>query len=306
MKKITLSILLLILTLPLLSEDNGGRAAKFMLLGSAPRAVGIGQAMTAVDNMPESFMYNPAALIGIEGYQGGGAYQLLALDRSTYSVYFAGNVKNDAAFAFSWIHAGTDITGRNGDGMPTGDLENGEDNIGISFSKRIFRYLAVGGNLRYLQSKLPEMLSYTAGFDVGAIYRHRKTGLNAGISVSNITMNHSWNSAELYGEGYSSDETIPLTIRTGIAWRPEEKPFTASVDGVFTEDRDPRIHAGLSYVPIEYIQIRAGLDHTSPTAGLSFNIPVGDKWTGYVDYAISGERYGLPPKHLFGLRVMFK
>ncbi len=298
--------IILTLGLALLAEDTGGRAGKFMLLGSSPRAVGMGQGMTAIDNMPEAFSYNPAALIGIQGYQVGGSYQTLALDRSTYSAYIAGNIKNDAAFAISWVHAGTDIQGRNGDGIPTGDLENGDDNIGIVFSKKVLRYLAFGGSLRYMQSKLHEMLSYTAGFDVGLIYRHRQTGLNAGVSVANIAMNHSWNSSELYGEGYNADEAIPLTVRTGVAWRPEEKPYTAAVDLEITEDRDPRIHGGLSYVPIQYLQLRAGMDHTSPTAGLSVNIPIGDSWTGYVDYAISGEKYGLPPKHLFGLRVMFK
>ncbi|MFP4459082.1 MAG: hypothetical protein ACLFSQ_05800 [Candidatus Zixiibacteriota bacterium] len=285
-------------------EDTGGDPGKFMLLGQNARSIARGQAMSASPTI-EVFSYNPASLLGIKGYQGTASYQFLALDRTIYSAVFGMNIRNDAAFALSWTHGGVEMIGRNNDGEPTGDLRNGKDNIALAFSKKVYKGLSAGVSVRYFQEQLSEISSYTAGFDIGLAHHIRKYDLRLGLSVQNLHMVNSWDSSELYGEGYSVDEHFPVTLRLGSYWNLDFIPVNLAADASFTQNRDPRLHFGASYDIIDNISVHAGLDHELPTGGLSINVPISEKLKLSADYGLSAERWDLPMRHVFGIRVFY-
>lgn len=302
--KIKIALLLIgLFTLTIHAETC--RTAVFLRMPVGWKQTAMGGCGVAVGGEANSGWFNPAALQMFEGWGGSSGYSQLALDRWFYYISAAGNLREEAAVALTWVHADAgDIDGRDISGNHTGMLDYGEEAIFMTFSKVVTREFTIGGNAKYVQTKLHEIISYMAGFDLGAHLRLMQGQVLVGASYSNIAMEHQWDSKGLYGSssGTTTDEPIAGYTRAGAAYSPRELPSTITAEIGLRDGGDAEFRLGLLVEPIENGEVAIGLDDGMFTAGLGYRYDAGFAKFG-LGYSFRTEREGLPPRHSFDLII---
>jgi len=289
-------------------NDSFGRAGVFLSMPVGWKQIAMGGCGVATGGEASSGWYNPAALQLYRGWGGSSGYSRLALDRWFYHISAAGNIRNDAAVALSWVHADAgEIYGRDIDGNYTEELAYGEDAIFLTFAKVVTRELTVGANVKYVQAKLSELSTYIAGFDIGAHGRLFNNQLLLGLSYCNISMKYQWDSADLYGknEGTSCDETLPGQIRVGAAYEPENLPGVVTAEIGYSEPSGMRFRGGISASFYEIAEVAVGFDDGLFAAGFGVEYVISPITVGF-GYAFRLERESLPPRHSFDIIIKTK
>lgn len=296
-------ILSTILILTLFAET--GHTAVFLRMPVGWKQTGMGGCGVAIGGEANSGWFNPAALQLYDGWGGSSGYAMLALDRWFYYASAAGNLRDDAAVALSWVHADAgEIDGRDISGNHTEMLNYGEDAIFMTFSKVVTRDFTIGANAKYVQAKLHELTTYIAGFDIGAHLRILRDQILIGASYSNIAMQYQWDSKGLYGsdDGTTTDEPLASYLRFGAGYVPKNIPSEITAEIGYREDADIEYRIGLSLEPIENGKVAIGMDNGLFTAGLGYRYDVGFAKFG-LGYSLRMEREGLPPRHTFDIII---
>ncbi len=296
---------LLTVAFPAVCEESCGRAAIFLSMPVGWKQIAMGGCGVAVGGDAISGWYNPASLQLYEGWGGSSGYSRLALDRWITYASAAGNLRDDAAVAVSWVHADAGhIPGRDISGYYTEDLAYGEDAIFLTFSKVVTSELSVGGNIKYLQAKLSDISTYVAGFDLGIHANFLRKQVLVGAIYRNLSLQYRWDSANMYGseDGTTSNEKIPGSFKAGVACAPRGCPLMATFEMEYPSGSKPCLRMGISGSPVEGVDLAVGYDDGLPTAGASYEYDAGFAKFG-LGYAFRFEREGLPPRHSFDLIV---
>jgi hypothetical protein len=282
-----------------------GRTTVFLRMPVGWKQTAMGGCGAAIGGEANSGWFNPASLQMFKGWGGSSGYSMLALDRWFYYISAAGNLKDDAAVALTWVHADAgEIDGRDISGNHTQMLLYGEEAIFLTFSKIITREFTIGANAKYVQTRLHDAMSYMAGFDVGAHLRLLRGQLLVGAAYTNIAMEHQWDSKTLYGSGSGStvDEPIAGYARVGAAYAPKQISGKITGEIGFYDGGDLEYRFGAAYEPIENGEIAVGLDDGLFTAGLGYRYDAGFAKFG-LGYSFRMEREGLPARHTFDLTI---
>lgn len=302
--KLRFIIFLLAITI-LTAIAQTGHTAVFLRMPIGWKQTSMGGCGVATGGEANSGWFNPAALQLYDGWGGSSGYAMLALDRWFYYASAAGNLRDDAAVALSWVHADAgEIDGRDISGNHTEMLNYGEDALFLTFSKIITKEFTIGANAKYVQARLHDLTTYIAGFDLGAHLRLMSEQIKVGVSYSNIAMQYQWDSKGLYGsdDGTTSDEPLAGYLRAGAAYAPKEIPSEITAEIAYFEEADIEYRLGLSLEPIERGEVAIGLDNGMFTAGLGYRYDAGFAKFG-LGYSIRMERQGLPPRHTFDLII---
>lgn len=333
MRKLFISITVILLALcasPAMSETGqAGQAGAFFKFGLGARSLGMGGAFAGVAEGVDAIYYNPGGLGFSRIKEFGFTYHSLTLDRHLNSAYFLFPARNEAVIALSWINSFVgDVPMRDSDRNPIGDFSNSNNSFGLSFSKLLGESGSLGANLRYLQSTLDLINSYTVGVDLGGLY---KFGNNyaAGLAISDLGSNLTWSSTNYWTGNRGGDYTdkFPIRVRAGVAGKFMNEQLIAALDVVKIDKLDFKIHSGAEYWfmkkitteiedeeaedELKEIQInkrllglRGGYSDGSMTFGMSLYYPYG-KLNGGFDYAyITGKR-DEGSNHVFTIRVLF-
>lgn len=290
----------------------------FLRMGVGARAMGMGNAYNAMEGDIFSSYYNPAGLASIHGKQLALSHRYMTMDRYFTHLALGGKIGPDASFAFSWIGAGTEeIQGRDLNGNRTGNLKDSRNSFGVSFSKNINRYVAIGITPKLSLWKLADDDARAFGADVGILVRPLEC-LNAAFVVRDINSRFTWESKRwgdvigaADGQAMEKEDKFPLYYTFGAAWTGigDRLVISGMVESV--EDNPAGFDFGASYAVNRLFTVRGGVYNYTRTDGLDFGSVTGGfslRVTGTIafDYTFASDSVENDRLHLFSLLLSYE
>ena len=290
---------------------------EFMRMGMGARAMGMGNAYTAVEGDVYSSYYNPAGLSTMNNRQMAISFRYLSMDRHFKDIAFGSKIGPEASFAFSWINAGTDdIVGRDLNGNPTGSLADSRNAFAITFSKNINSYVSVGVNAKMAYWKLEDDDARAFGFDLGVLVRpfHNFT---ASFVTRDISSRFMWRSTrwkesmgDIDGQPLEKEDKFPLYYTAGISYKAfGDKLLLASTLEII-EDNPIGLDLGASYQYKNTFTLRTGIYNYTTSDELAsgaFTAGFTVRVTGSIslDYAYNSDPLENDSIHCFSLVMTY-
>ncbi len=244
------------------ADDDGGTESVFSI-GAGARAMGLGNAYTALAEDATAVYYNPAGLPFLSSQQ----------ISFLHTVLFAGTVYDFASYVYphsdiggfgiAAMRIGTDDIGRRDRITDLGRFSASQMQFLISFGRRIDEHFAAGATLKLAHHSIDDYSAYGYGLDVaGRALLTEK--LRAGFLFQDMI------GARMRMATFR--ERTPFTFRTGLAFETgiEDSPFTgvASLDLDKPEKRNVKLRAGLEVRHTSGLALRGGYDRDNFTLGM--------------------------------------
>jgi len=308
----TVSIVVLLLTFSGLAQKKLAQTGmKFLQVSLDAKMAGMGDAVTALDNLGASGLFsNPASI----------ARQTNLLDATTGQVnwiadikYYAGGVTiapengdyGVLGISFLYVNYG-DFMGtiRNNQGyVETGIFNPNAYCIGLNYGKALNDKFSIGGSVKYaLQNLTSGIVNITESemtttnykpnslvFDFGVLYHTGIQSLDFAASVKNF-------SKDIQLEREQEKFQLPLTFRVGLAYNvsdmlkldKSEYSIQLAFDSVVPRDNVEEVDLGVEFKFMNSLALRAGYlsgkDEYNMTAGIGFTQSLAGYDVG-LDYA---------------------
>jgi len=241
---------------------------EFLRMGAGARAMGMGNAYTAVEGDIYSSYFNPAGLAYMKSKQMALSFRYLSMDRKFQYLVFGSRIGPDADFAISWISAGTDdFVGRDLNGIPTGSLSDKPNGFALTFSKILSERVSAGLNTKIAYWKLAGDYAKAFGFDLGVLVTPFKN-LNASFVIRDINSRFTWKTKRWAKTFYDSDgqtiekeDKFPVYWTAGLAYRTygDKILLAATVENV--ADNPLGLNIGMAYAYNKIFSLRTGIYH---------------------------------------------
>jgi hypothetical protein len=219
-------------------KDAGTRTAQFLKLPVGARAIGMGEAYTAIADDANAIYYNVAGLSRMEKKGAEYMFSKYVEETSYHWIAFAMPISEtigSAGIGIQYFTAG-DIDKTNISAAKTGTFNPTDLAINLAYSRRLMD-LPVGLNLKIVNSKIEDSAT-TFAVDLGAQHDKLMDGkLMLGFAVQNL-------GGSLKFENES--DKLPLLIRLGSGYKVMDN-WTAALDVVFPEDNSPTLSLGTDY-----------------------------------------------------------
>ncbi|MCD6098523.1 PorV/PorQ family protein [bacterium] len=253
MREVILSILLFAVLAPaLFASDNAGSATyQFLKFDPSARSSAMGSAFSGLADDASAVFSNPGGCAFIKGKQIMG----------NFGYYFAGITGGNIAFTTPVAKNQTIISGVNF--VSYGKLDETDETgevigtfspfdiaVGIGYSRKLGRKLAIGGTGKFILSSIKNYTSYGFAGDFGALIRIG-TRTRAGIAVLN---------AGFQSKGYTSGhkDPLPLTFRIGASHRLKGLPAIFTGELLKEYDDDIRFRLGAETTSLKPFFVRVG------------------------------------------------
>jgi hypothetical protein len=273
MKKINVWIFLLIGIFNTLAGDSnkGQNGLAYLKIAVDARAVGMGEAYTAVAEDASAVYWNPAGMLKarrsnvlfnhnewIQDIRGEFVALSLVRKRSAWGFHLR-------SFNIGEIPVRVIASSE-----PLENTSAHYFSAGMSYARQVHHRLDFGLTIKYLFEKIYVESAAGIGLDLGLMYRAPVKGLQLGLSIQNFGKMNNLKSE-------SSD--LPLVTRLGGYYLlPDfstKIQVSLSSDFVFITDENIRIHLGTEWYLWQQLALRAGLmsgyDSRSVSLGLGFN-----------------------------------
>jgi len=266
-------VLTLTLVSPVIADQAGGSAARFLLLGPGARPAAMGNAFTAVADDVHSLYWNPAGLASCNR----GAVQLMhgewfADIDYDYLGYvhqhqlFGGRVgANLAMVDYGSINV-TQINGQTAiTGLGTASARDFALGISYGHSAELVDY---GITLKYIEERLESYKAVAFAMDLG-VKLNNPPGENFELAATVMNLGTKMRYIR------ESDD-LPLTFKLGASFRPARGKLLLASDLVFTNDDKLNCGLGAEYQIAEMFALRLGYNTENDagsgiTAGLGFD-----------------------------------
>ena len=272
---------------------SAGGAAAYLKMGVSARALGMGEAFSAVADDASAAYYNPAGIGALEKREIHTMHAMLSLDRKLdFANYVLPDPKRKGVWAFSWTRFGVDEipeTRVDGAGNPLLDANGNvrifsyfsdvENSYSLTFGRKINDKRSYGGSLKLLRHSLFDSNANGFGLDLGGRYRtDEKT--HVALVLKNLGASMKWSG------GSSVTDTIPVTGVAGISYQWKPRVLTA-LDLEKTGSEDFKVKFGVEGKINDNIALRAGVNNKKLSAGAGFS---SKEW--HFDYAFYDEELG--------------
>lgn len=300
----------------------------FSRMGFGAKGMGMGNAISSVNEGNMNPYYNPALSVFQENNYFLASYSFLSLDRTLNFVNFTKRFefkapldttkrksKPAAGVSIGLINSGVSkIDGRDNQGIKTGDLSTSENQFYLNVSNRFSDHLALGITIKFYYYKLFENIkSNGLGFDIGLLYLLNRQ-MNISLMLSDINSKYKWDTTPIYNEqGNSTENVFPVLKKIGFSYKFDKPKLIAAVEFESSNAGTNFLRAGAEYNIYEPFFIRAGIDRWNlsnsdfpvrPTFGFSFIGPIGKIKVG-IDYAFVIEPYSSSDQHVLGVNFNF-
>ena len=287
MKRIVLTALIVLLIAPGVARSGnpvskrGTTAAPFLQFGVGPRAVGMGEAFTAVANDPSAMYWNPAGMERLSGSEVSFSYMNWVADMDFMYAGIVFKTGSAGSFGISMTSLSTpemlvrtvDEPEGLGSRFDAADLA-----LGVSYAKYLTDRFSFGGTFKYIQRRIWHMEASAIALDFGALYSLPVNGMKLGISISNmgtkLQMNGSdltvstdidplkqGNTTAVLTDLRTKEWSLPLLFRFGLAYdlvESESHTLTVASDYLHPNDNTESVNVGLEYTFESLLTLRGG------------------------------------------------
>ncbi|MFA6471930.1 MAG: PorV/PorQ family protein [Candidatus Latescibacterota bacterium] len=299
------------------AEKYSPWAGEFLRMGVGAKAMGMGNAYSAIEGDIFSSYYNPAGLAVMDGRQLAVSQRYMSMDRYMTHLAFGSRIGPDADFAFSWIGAGTDdVQGRDLNGNKTGIIKDSRNSFAISFAKSMGGKISVGLNTKISLWKLAGEDAKAIGFDGGIIFRPVKN-ITASFVVRDINSRFTWKSERWSetisgadGQPMEKEDKLPLYYTVGMAYRSFDDKLIISAMTESVQDNPTGFDFGAAYKVMKAFTLRGGIYNYTPSGGLdagSLTVGFSLQVTGTIalDYAYTNDTIANDKINLISLDLSY-
>jgi tetratricopeptide (TPR) repeat protein len=267
MKRVLFGLFIVsLLAASLFAAEDAGRKSPFEM-GAGARALGMGNAFTAVGGDPSVMFYNPSLISRLD-------WQEVSL---MHTSLFEGSIYNFA----SWVVPSTRWGGfgiacmrlGTGDIMKTqqyaeiGKFSYSDLQAMVAYGKSLSGGVSVGSTLKFVQQSLDVYSDNGFGLDVGASWQ-MTDWLTSAFVVRDLLP------ARLKLQ--NRQEVIPITFMSAVAVQKEIYPgklrLGASIDAEKVEGHVLRIHSGTEALFDSSVALRFGHEHDNFTLGAGVRV----------------------------------
>ncbi len=280
------------------AQASQSGAFSFLESGFGARALGLGNALTSVADDPYAAYWNPAGLTRMDhkGNQIAFNSAILGQDRLANFGSYAHRFDGAGALGISLAHYGVlGIDLYDGQGKSIGSSSDQEFAALISLARDANFALRYGVNIKALHQNLIGQQAYGYGLDLGiSLAPYEGSYMLMGAVLQNIASGVYWQDG--------LQEQADTQLRLGISDRFVDWRLLLSLDAIVPLGSQNPVFArlGAEYWFDENFALRVGLDHSSPTGGLSIKV---DSYE--LAYGISAGVDGLGVGQQVGLVLKF-
>lgn len=340
MRKIILTLLVLIAGSDLCKAQLGTYAGAFSRMGFSARGLSMSNAMVSDVFGDINGVYNPALAAFQESGLVNLGYTFLSLDRKLNFVGFTKKIKlpkqpkGGAGVTVAWINAGvSDIDGRDNDTRQIGMFSTFENEFYFGTSFLLSEQFSLGIGFKLYYAKLfTDITSSSFALDFGGLYKVNDK-LAVGLSIKDIGAKYEWQTSSLYGSlGNTTKDKFPKIADLGATYllpknfglvslalqqyfNPEN---AADTNGVVPENKNNTVlRFGFEINVISQLKFRGGLDRVDfsaddftgnlkPSFGLGINKNFSSSVNLGLDYSFQLEPYTHDPVQNIGIVFKFK
>jgi tetratricopeptide (TPR) repeat protein len=248
------------------------------------RAMGMGNAFTAVADDTSAMYWNPAGLDQIGDMKFHFLHDDLSLDRrfNEISMVFPKVLGGTIGFNYEKFEVNgiKEYVNTNGTDQLVGFFDETETAFKLSYGNQITKWVALGLTMKYLDQGLKNFSASGFGMDAGMLFTIQER-LSFGLTIRDLGSSLDWD-----GTLTAPVEDLPTTFSAGIAYKPRDF-ITFAMDVEKNEDMDARTKFGVEFWFKDAVGIRAGTDNGELNVGASLIL---DDWQ--VDYAYETTELG--------------
>ncbi len=218
-------------------NDIGVYGAQFLKIPVGAKAIGMGQAQTAIVQDANAIYYNPAGLAQSDQKCGEYMFAQYAGDTSYHWIAVTLPVKrkiHSLGIAIQYLNLGN-IDETTVQGNKIGTFNPSDLAVNFSLAQK-FLEIPFGINFKFIQTKIKETATAVA-VDVGAQYRSKNEKFYFGFSSQNLGSTFQ----------FENEKTkLPIVLRVGSGYQ-IKKHWLVAADGFFPEDNFPQFAMGTDY-----------------------------------------------------------
>lgn len=234
---------------------NSGRTAfDFLRISPITRAVGVGEAYTALGDDIGAIYYNPAGLASLLTNELNVTYLSLYQGINYEFVAFGfplkpsfGDMEGTIGIAANFLQPGSQQR-TNDFGVTTGSFSSGDSAFTLSYARTLSKFVQAGISVKYLQQTIDIIQGSLFDVDAGIVVLPPFDGMRVGISLKDMG-------------AQASGFNLPFNLNTAISYRRYEL-FSEQDDGALTAE---------AIFPLAPIEDKFGM-----RAGAEYNF----KWVG--------------------------
>lgn len=284
----------------------GTAGAKFLDIGVSARAIGMGQAYSAIANDVSAIYYNPAGLTQLFSREAMFTHVDYPAD-ITYE--FAGialpveNVSGVLGLGFYFLNSGDIPLTTYSHPEGTGEYFRAYDfAVAATFARSLTEHFSLGTTFKYVGEFFDNESAQGWAADVGTLYDTGYRGFKIAISIVNFGPDMT-----MAQQSYP----LPINFKFGGSFNLIESPDHLAVlalEGAHPSDNLEQYNAGLEYWYLDRFSVRIGdrfnYDVGGFTAGAGLKWPLGEAREIRIDYGYQDFGF-LREVHRFSLTVAF-
>ncbi len=254
-----------------INSKAGTHAYSFLKIPAGAKAPAMGGAHTGIASDAYSAYYNPAGIALVPGSEITASYNnyLSDIQGGYLSYVFNWGQRGKLGFTANYLNFG-DTPKLDRDGNDLGEFGGGDLALGLtyarkwerededldpisgeSYTREVLTGFAFGATAKFIYEKVDEYSSDAIALDLGFLYGFMDRRTSVGVSASNLGF-------QLKGLSSGHQDPLPAIIRAGIGHTLKAMPFTIALDAIKPIDNDFRIGAGVNFIELEQLELRAG------------------------------------------------
>ena len=256
---------------------KGTSAENFLKLGVGARAIGMGEAFTAVAADANAVYWNPAGLANLDSRQINVMHNTWLVETYYDHISFAAPFKKGAMCAgITYLGTG-DIDkysvfeeNKTPTPVPEGTFNAYDMALIGGYGWKISDKLLVGVSGKLLQSKIDSHDANGLAIDIGVLSKTPVENLTVGGTIQNVGSKIKFN---------KNGDPLPLMVKVGAAYTMLDNNLTTALDITKARDNDAKFNVGCEYLINKSFAARCGYNSkidegAGVTVGIGYKHPV--------------------------------